>query len=208
MFYIFWILGMLGFIWAIVDQCQRILLCVRILLANLTPFSTTSETLSYKQTTSLVLCFISQKNILKSMSSRSANRFIWVAKIGNFRASSLQKYQYFGRKHWHSEIKQLILNQKVALKKRNYCLFSVESIVCRTICLIYMSPRQPINGKKSAIFWTWCHKAWIKQNIAYLIEDHLWRSTLNLTTRNIFFFFFKRIFTFIVTIANAVSQGK
>ena len=47
MLYILWILGMLAFKWAIVDQCQCILLCVRILLANLTPFSTTSETLSY-----------------------------------------------------------------------------------------------------------------------------------------------------------------
>jgi len=40
---------MLAFKLAIVDQCQCILLCVRILLANLTPFSTTSETLSYGQ---------------------------------------------------------------------------------------------------------------------------------------------------------------
>ena len=38
---------MLAFKLAIVDQCQCILLCVRILLANLPPFSTTSETLSY-----------------------------------------------------------------------------------------------------------------------------------------------------------------
>ena len=38
---------MLAFKLAIFDQCQSILLCVRILLANLTPFSTTSETLSY-----------------------------------------------------------------------------------------------------------------------------------------------------------------
>ena len=47
MLYIFWILGMLAFKLAIVDQCQCILLWVRILLANLPPFSTTSETLSY-----------------------------------------------------------------------------------------------------------------------------------------------------------------
>ena len=49
MLYIFWILGMLAFKWAIVDQCKCILWCVRILLANLTPFSTTSETLSYNR---------------------------------------------------------------------------------------------------------------------------------------------------------------
>ena len=47
MLYIFWILGMLGFKWAIVEQCQCILWCVRILLAKLTQLSTTSETLSY-----------------------------------------------------------------------------------------------------------------------------------------------------------------
>ena len=47
MLYIFWILGMLAFKWAIVDQCQCILWCVRILLAKLTQLSTTSETLSY-----------------------------------------------------------------------------------------------------------------------------------------------------------------
>ena len=47
MLYIFWILGMLAFKLAISDQCQCILLCVRILLANLPPLSTTSETLSY-----------------------------------------------------------------------------------------------------------------------------------------------------------------
>ena len=38
---------MLAFKLAIFDQCQCILLCVRILLAKDTPFSTTSETLSY-----------------------------------------------------------------------------------------------------------------------------------------------------------------
>ena len=38
---------MLAFKLAIFDQCQCILLCVRILLANLTPLSTTSETLSH-----------------------------------------------------------------------------------------------------------------------------------------------------------------
>ena len=38
---------MLAFKLAIVDQCQCILLGVKILLANLPPFSTTSETLSY-----------------------------------------------------------------------------------------------------------------------------------------------------------------
>ena len=47
MLYIFWILGMLGFKWAIVDQCQCILWCVTILLAKLPQLSTTSETLSY-----------------------------------------------------------------------------------------------------------------------------------------------------------------
>ena len=47
MLYIFWILGMLAFKLAILDQCQCILLCVRILLAKHPPFSTTSETLSY-----------------------------------------------------------------------------------------------------------------------------------------------------------------
>ena len=39
---------MLAFKLAIFDQCQCILLCVRILLAKDTPFSTTSETLSYR----------------------------------------------------------------------------------------------------------------------------------------------------------------
>ena len=48
MLYIFWILGMLAFKWAIVDQCQCILWCVRILLAKLTLLTTTSETLSYR----------------------------------------------------------------------------------------------------------------------------------------------------------------
>ena len=38
---------MLAFKLAIFDQCQCILLCVRILLAKHPPFSTTSETLSY-----------------------------------------------------------------------------------------------------------------------------------------------------------------
>ena len=47
MLYIFWTLGMLAFKLAIFDQCQCILLCVRVLLAKDTPFSTTSETLSY-----------------------------------------------------------------------------------------------------------------------------------------------------------------
>ena len=40
---------MLAFKLAIFDQCQCILLCVRILLAKDTPFSTTSETLSYNK---------------------------------------------------------------------------------------------------------------------------------------------------------------
>ena len=49
MLYIFWFLGMLAFKLAIFDLCQCILLCVRILLAKDTPFSTTSETLSYQE---------------------------------------------------------------------------------------------------------------------------------------------------------------
>ena len=46
------------------DQCQCILLCVRILLANLPPFSTTSETLSYSPDDKVVVLQSGEKTAL------------------------------------------------------------------------------------------------------------------------------------------------
>ena len=64
--------------------------------------------------------------------------------------------------HIDHNILTALINHKISLEFKPKNLFSVQSAICGTICLIYTSPPQPINSKNCKI-----------GDKTYLMGDHL-----------------------------------